>query len=974
MGFSFDQMKRESGGRQFGPDGKPLLGRYRDGSAPPPEKRAYGVAQMQVGTARDTAKRFNIPWDEKKFLTDRAYNLTLGNRHMEYLEGRYGDKRIAEAAYHSGEGNVDRAIARHGRANFARGLGPEGRAYIGMTIPGTGGVKRSKGETPATAAPYRKPVIDRSQVSDTEDFLSNIENAAGIPRNSRMPIANPFEMGDEIAGAADVVTGRLNKQEEFLAGMETSLQAVQDARRQRIEQHVEAKTQINSVIGAETQGMIDRVRPILARRAQLAGQLEKVANMNPLERSIKGIFDLDYNTDFLEGQVQRLDTVLSVVGKDYEYLEGLRERSMRVLDVDSETRGQLETLTLAELDEDGKLIANSIGSASQKFQFLGEQVQASENLIRAQMAQTDRLLTELSPGDIEVLLEKARTSKTGSVEYQGVEVNFGELRQRSMAVRAQEMSFRSQQIALERGETELADFHAERWLESASETQIRAAIDAGGNYKGMHLPIPLLTSHLAQRDQLAGMKAADVLRGNPVMELSRDLAGFAPELNMVASRVKGMFGGSTPPELNTAAQHLHREIASISAQIREAKAKGVAPEVAEQLRGKAHALRENFFKQVDLVADRASGGDQSAAGWMKTYLKGGRLDSNQGAEAMLFYVNKGGLPQGMRSSAQARAAFGAAQQARARVDQEINSKQLKVDQKQRKAMYLRAIQESAQSAQTTISFNEMISALPEVAAKLNDPFKGVSQQDFEAARRGSEAQSYAEVGDKLGITPNDAKLLFGGRYRGANAAELTQRIQREGIKGQTIARQQALFLEYLDRSPSANQNFKPSVALAEMLRRPEVLKFARSYEQNLGGASFGDFLTSSTTQEGVLVDRMGQWGNTIQQQVADNRGAEIAGNSRAYQLAYKRYPIVRGPVLLAAIPGIEPQEEAALLRALKIGRNMPGGPNDAEGLTRAIKGTKFQDPNLERIRQIAAKHWDEVSAMTDRALERFSEN
>ena len=125
------QIRLESGGKQFDSQGRPLLGRYRDGSAPKPSEQAFGAGQIQIATARETAKRHGIPWNERRLLTDRNYNLLLADTHMGDLVTRYGgDKTLAIAAYHSGSGNVDRALREYGREGFAQGLGPEGRNYV----------------------------------------------------------------------------------------------------------------------------------------------------------------------------------------------------------------------------------------------------------------------------------------------------------------------------------------------------------------------------------------------------------------------------------------------------------------------------------------------------------------------------------------------------------------------------------------------------------------------------------------------------------------------------------------------------------------------------------------------------------------------------------------------------------------------------------------------------------------------------
>ena len=129
--FTKAQEAAESGGKQFGRDGSVLIGRRSNGQLPKPVERAYGVGQIQVGTARETAARHGIPWDESKLMNEAEYNLTLANLHKGDLLAHYkGDETLATAAYHSGQGGVDRAVRIHGRANFTQGLGPDGKDYV----------------------------------------------------------------------------------------------------------------------------------------------------------------------------------------------------------------------------------------------------------------------------------------------------------------------------------------------------------------------------------------------------------------------------------------------------------------------------------------------------------------------------------------------------------------------------------------------------------------------------------------------------------------------------------------------------------------------------------------------------------------------------------------------------------------------------------------------------------------------------
>lgn len=129
----------ESGGRQFEErsDGKvgALTGRRADGSLPAEHERAYGVSQMQIGTAKEVAERHGIEWNATQFQTDRFYNKQLGELLLGDLMTTYdGDIYKAFAAYHSGQGNVNDAVAAATKAGdpsrWVEYLGPAGRAYV----------------------------------------------------------------------------------------------------------------------------------------------------------------------------------------------------------------------------------------------------------------------------------------------------------------------------------------------------------------------------------------------------------------------------------------------------------------------------------------------------------------------------------------------------------------------------------------------------------------------------------------------------------------------------------------------------------------------------------------------------------------------------------------------------------------------------------------------------------------------------
>lgn len=88
---------QESGNQQLDKDGKPITS----------PKGATGIAQIMPATGPEAAKLAGVPWDETKFKTDAGYNKTLGTAYLNAQIQKYGDLKLALAAYNAGPGVVD---------------------------------------------------------------------------------------------------------------------------------------------------------------------------------------------------------------------------------------------------------------------------------------------------------------------------------------------------------------------------------------------------------------------------------------------------------------------------------------------------------------------------------------------------------------------------------------------------------------------------------------------------------------------------------------------------------------------------------------------------------------------------------------------------------------------------------------------------------------------------------------------------
>lgn len=123
---------QESGGRQFGADGKPL--RSTAG--------AVGVMQVMPDTGPEAAKLAGLEWDAKRFENDPAYNKALGTAYFKEMLRQFGDPVVAAAAYNAGPGRVKNALKKG--AGWLDALPAETQDYVEKFQERTGARQQAK--------------------------------------------------------------------------------------------------------------------------------------------------------------------------------------------------------------------------------------------------------------------------------------------------------------------------------------------------------------------------------------------------------------------------------------------------------------------------------------------------------------------------------------------------------------------------------------------------------------------------------------------------------------------------------------------------------------------------------------------------------------------------------------------------------------------------------------------------------------
>ena len=95
---------------------------------------ATGLMQLMPATAKETAKRFNIPLASPQQVLNPTTNIQLGTAYLSQIYGQFnGNRVLASAAYNAGPGRVRRTLTAKNATTFtdiAPHLPAETRMYV----------------------------------------------------------------------------------------------------------------------------------------------------------------------------------------------------------------------------------------------------------------------------------------------------------------------------------------------------------------------------------------------------------------------------------------------------------------------------------------------------------------------------------------------------------------------------------------------------------------------------------------------------------------------------------------------------------------------------------------------------------------------------------------------------------------------------------------------------------------------------
>lgn len=957
--FDDVQMATESGGRQLDKDGKPLVGRYRNGTTPPPEKRAYGAGQMQIGTAKGAAKRAGIQWDEKRFMNDREYNLTLADKHMEYLTTRYGDRTLARAAYHSGEGTVDKAIARYGRDGFAKGLGPEGRKYIQMGTGSSGGTRP------------RNDVLASVEAA----IPAEVKASGGVTQNNSAIFGSDKKLDEGFKAARQEQTKGL----AVLDVLDQATQVAHTTQNAAMVRQVEDTRAINSSIIEGGQELTRRVQPVFQARTRIADQLDKLAGMNPLERAFRGVFDLNYDKKYLEGQLKDYDTTLQARAADFDYLNRLGQTGMQEINRRFGLDTGLTDLAVAQGKEDLQLTNLRLQQLNGVLEMDVKEIGTQATLIAAKDNAVKDMLGRIDTPTMTDLHAQA-VKNGGMVEFNGAQISATQLRDSIRVSAQQEMQMESMALSLESGRMGLYEKQSDQLIQTMTRDQVDSAIAAGGMYKGHQLPIDQLQAASARHTQYAQMQAQTIA---DTMPEKAALGAAAQSLNLMAglwNRGAALMGQNFDPQSEGALQEGSRLIH----ELRDAIKSGASPETISILAKKSAAHAASYREQIDGAILRNAGGDKKAAAGMSAFVYGAPLDSSAAAEFLTHYAVRGQMPFGATATPEAKAIF-------AEIQTEVAAIKAKTPNITTERLQMAVAQKLSTVAGRVAAgkrFNDVEARLPSLAKQVGHPFGKFSQSAWTQINANAEVMAAQQVAGEVQATPQEVLTMYrNGRALSTRPEDQAKFERWKKAQGSWNSFTQQAVLDGVDDQPKLVAGRRNSTLLQEFLTDDKLLEHVNQQASATKQGSFADYLIApfipGTVETAITSYRQGL---AAQRATADQANLS---RSRDMQRAYGN-PLMRARVILGSISGVGTEGREALMPAIKqilgadsaigvakmtgqdllVGESRMAASREAaviEGLSRM----KFDDPATEAYRKAAIRGWKEASASSDDFVSNF---
>jgi len=808
----------------------------------------------------------------------------LGREYRATMERRYGgDLAKMWAAYNAGPGRVDSAIQRYG-SDWLRGMPSETQNYVRNNMSAAGG----------------RQVSGSNRGNDPSRFLEGLESSLGpeqaASQNVRVNGSKTFGSDEELSRRQANVEDATNRQMEGIQTLGDVMDATQLATREALTRQVESTRAVNDEMSRGTQALKEKVAPVFRARQEIADQLDRINEMNPLERGIRGIFDLNYNQDHLTERLDAYDRTLAARSQDYEYLQALQTDAISQFNTRYSTEVAIPSLLQQQASEDLTLLGQALSTTSTQLGNLQGEIAMESQMVRAKAAMREDLMTELDLPTRVRLVQEAEANG-GIVNYEGVELTYAGLRrsvENSEQRAAQLESYRNAAVL---GRMEYADRFATEVIRGMSRKEIEDAIANDGKVGDTQLPMDRLTSYLRQAiERDATMANVEVAR-NRTLNIQRSAGAVVQQQVTALRRMIDMGSGAG---LQTASGIMNNSTASLR-KLQNAIETGQPPETIQAYAMELQESTAAFDQEIQRRAAALSGGNKDSEGFIYNYLKGERLTPGAAMDAVIHFGIRGSLPEGLAANPTARGVFSRVSQLAA----EIREDEPKISAARLRERISATLAEEIPNLVAGDRFNTIYQNLPEVASEIDHPFKNMPMSRWATIRAAASEHAINAMAGQYQIDYNEMKSMMDNQRpfdSSEKAREVFEKFSTTGGQ-QFNALEMTNLVMRLDREPAVAPGTSNSELLEDLFNDPRLaVSGSRQFERHLGANSFADYVMNPIAR-GALGGRVGDQADFLRQGQQSHYASQrqITNNP---QLSLVGRPEVRIPSTMAAIEGV----------------------------------------------------------------------
>lgn len=792
---------------------------------------------------------------------------------------------------------------------------------------------------------------------------------------------------------------RVNSAGEALNEMTQTL-AANAEKKTEIVKTTEAKVQpIVQADQAASQDLLSRAQPVFQRR-QAFRQRRNEIQERPIASFVKGIFNRNWNSGYIAQEIADSENDIRDIDQEYRVNGAIRDR----LVAGARAEGESQTAILNAEDSQSQLgfslaTAQYQQAKSELDSFL-TQIETGHKILAMEVDTGNAILGDmLLP---EVVAARSQVGKDGFAIVNGVRISGGQLSDRQNQLETQAMAKQAQALALRSADlsykNQLMAHGMNQTINAMSLSDTLKALQNNGRYNGYQFDIVALQQRAVALQEGNQATAGLLVDSNSTIAYVRAAQAGAHVFSGNLTRMAEANGGRMTPEmaaLNTQTTEMIQQYNKLFAGLKEKpnaeQLNSVSRSFAGDMRKSMAAMEAMIDKRVDRMTTNK---DMKLA--YKSYFLGESLSPEASAAAIDAFVTNGVLPPGANNNPDAKVAF---DRARKEVDKlTLSPTYAKLSPAEQAAARRQKISETAGDVFTGAMMARTHLMVPDFAKADGAPVGAwLDKKGYAEALTRGDNLGLKTMAASMGITPEELRrITTSGTLPTDWKRSSWARDERFGfdkmdgpdvireLRGSLKAAQTSQWARVLDTQFGGGT----AQSLADYLNSDNgVASMIRQYKYMSGRDAAGSMLGGLTGGQGEA--GLAGIGPRLQSAINANKDADTEARFGVLN-QYGADPSSRLTAALA-IKGMTKEDIAALVAAVKpsgVQRAMgaySAGIYDPEQVMKAanessysamksqILNGKFQDPNLERIRKIAAKDLDNAERQADSFMETMHE-